>query len=37
MITFWLTGKSVSAVKRELMKHARRPSISLVTERGMFL
>ena len=32
-----LTGKSLSAVKWELMKPTRRPSVSLVTDTGLFL
>ena len=37
VIALGLTGKSLSAVKLELMKPTRRPSISLVPETGMFL
>ena len=37
VIALWLTGKSLSAVKREPMKLARRPSVSLVSETGMYL
>ena len=37
MITLGLTGKSLSAVKWELMKPTQRPSVSLMTETGMFL
>ena len=37
MMTLWFTGKSLSAVKLKLMKPTQRPSISLVTETGMFL
>ena len=37
VIALWLTGKYWSAVKRELMIHTRRPSVSLVSETGMFL
>ena len=36
-IDLGLTGKSLSAIKLELMKPTRRPSVSLVTETGMFL
>ena len=32
-----LIGKSLFAVKSELMKHTQRPSVSLVIETGMFL
>ena len=32
-----LTGKNLFAVKSKLMKPTRRPSISLVSETGMFL
>ena len=37
VIALRLTGKSLSAVKWELIKPARRPGVSLVTETGMFL
>ena len=37
MIARGLTGKSLSAVKWELMKPTRRPSVILVTETGLFL
>ena len=37
VITLGLTGKSLSAVKWELMNPTRRSSVSLVPERGMFL
>ena len=37
LIAFGLTGKSLFAVKWELMKPTRRPSVSLVTETGLFL
>ena len=37
VIALWLTLKSLSAVKCELMKPNRRPSVSLVPETGMFL
>ena len=37
VIALGITGKSLSAVKRELMKHTRRPNVSLVTETGLFL
>ena len=36
VIAFRLIGKSLFAVKSELMKHTRRPSISLVSETSMF-
>ena len=37
VIALGLTGKSLSAFKSELMKPTWRPSISFVTETGMFL
>ena len=37
VITLGLTGKSLSAIKREPMKPTQRPSVSLVIETGMFL
>ena len=37
VIALGLTGKSLSAVKRELLKPTMRPSVSLVIETGMFL
>ena len=37
MISLGLTGKSLFAVKRELMKPTQGPSVSLVTETGLFL
>ena len=37
VIALGLTGKSLFAVKWELMKPTRRPSVSLVTETGIFL
>ena len=37
VIALGLTGKSLSAVKLEQMKPTWRPSVSLVTETGMFL
>ena len=37
VIAVGLTGNSLSAVKWELLKPTRRPSVSLVTETGMFL
>ena len=37
VIALGLTGKSLSAVKWELMKLTRRPRVSLVTETGLFL
>ena len=37
VITLGLTWTCLSSVKRELMKPTRRPSISLMTETGMFL
>ena len=37
VIAHWLTGKSLSTVKWELMKPTQRPSISLVTETEMYL
>ena len=37
VIALGLTGKSLSAVKWELMKRTRRLSVSLVSETGMFL
>ena len=37
VIILWLTGKSLSTVKWELMKPTWRSSIILVTETGMFL
>ena len=36
VIALGLTGKSLFAVKGELMKPSRRPSVSLVTETGKF-
>ena len=36
-IAYWLTGKSLSAVKWEPMKPARNPRVSLATETGIFL
>ena len=36
VIALGLIGKSLFAVKLELMKHTRRPSISLVSETSMF-
>ena len=36
VIALGLIGKSLLAVKSELMKHTRRPSISLVSETSMF-
>ena len=36
VITLGLIGKSLFAVKSELMKHTRSPSISLVSETSMF-
>ena len=36
VIALGLIGKSLFAVKSELMKHTRRPSISLVSETSMF-
>ena len=35
MIALELTGKSLSAIKRELMKPTRRPRVSLVIGTGM--
>ena len=37
VIALELTGKSLSAIKWELMKPSQRPSVSLVIETGMFL
>ena len=37
VITLRLTGKSLFAVKGELMKPTWRPSVSIVTETGLFL
>ena len=37
VIALGLTGRSFSAVKLELIKPTRRPSVSLVTETGRFL
>ena len=37
VIALWLTGMSLSAVKRELIKPTWRLTVSLVTETGMFL
>ena len=37
VIDLGLTGKCLSAVKWELMKPTQRPSVSLVSETGMFL
>ena len=37
VIAHWLAGKSLSAVEWELMKPTQRPSVSLVTEIGIFL
>ena len=37
VIALGLIGKSLSAIKWELMKPTRRPSVSLVIETGMFL
>ena len=37
VITLGLTGKSLSAIKWELMKITQRTSVSLVIETGMFL
>ena len=37
LIALGLTGKSLFAVKSELMKPTRRPSVSLVTETWLFL
>ena len=36
IIALWLTGKSFSAVKWELMKLTRRARVSLLSETGMF-
>ena len=36
VIALGLIGKSLFAVESELMKHTRRPSISLVSETSMF-
>ena len=36
VIAFGLIGKSLFSVKSELMKHTRKPSISLVSETSMF-
>ena len=36
MIALGLIGKSLFAVKSELMKHTRSPSVSLVSETLMF-
>ena len=37
VIALWLTAKSLFALKWELMKPTQKPSISLVTETGLFL
>ena len=37
VIALRLTGKSLSAIKGKPMKPTQRPSVSLVTETGMFL
>ena len=36
VIALWLIGKSLFAVKSELMKHTPSPSVSLVSETSMF-